>query len=71
MTANAAATRELQPPPPSPIHWAVEIGGVILVSPPCRTAFEAAQSVRTDRGSPHFSECIVKPLDEALREISA
>jgi hypothetical protein len=61
--------KDLQPPPPSPIHWAVQIGDVTIVSPLRRTAFAAAQSVRTDRGFPHFSECVVKPLDEALQEI--
>jgi hypothetical protein len=51
--------KELHSPPPKPVHWFVKIGDVAIMSPPCRTAFAAAASVRTERGVPAFSECEV------------
>ncbi len=57
--------KETSKPPCEPIRWAVKIGDVMLISPPRRTAFAAAASVRRPDGqAPHFSECQCTPVAE-------
>ncbi len=57
---------ELSKPPCEPIRWAIKIDDVVLISPPRRTAFAAAASVRINGGTPAFSECQCTPVAETV-----